>query len=212
MTKFASTYSALVGALGVDPTVRIAMATDPALIEATFADFDAAESADAFLDFHGRACPASLVELLALPDTVDLVWRSSDAAGEFHLTNPYGGASRHPDASYGMVAGHDIAAFSILDQVTDIAGPWFVLYDIMEVDEAGLLLFDGRSIAPLALTPSDYAELSLAAAGCDSWAFLFADFPLAQDRRKAIARSVAKVRELVPGAAIERLATLSGNS
>jgi hypothetical protein len=181
------------------------------MVEATFADFEATESAEAFLDLHGHACPATLIELLALPDTVDLVWRSSKAAGELHLVNPYGGATRHPDASYGTVAGYDISTLSILDQVTDIAGPWFVLYDISRAEETNLLLFDGQRIAPLALTPSDYADYCIAAAGFDSWAFLFTDLSIAQDRRDAIARGVAKVREIAPSDAIERLVTLAAS-
>lgn len=166
-------------------------------------DFDREESKYAFPDSFGYDCPQSLFELLALPTTLDLVWRKDNAAGEFHLVNPLIGVERHPDPSYPDIGGVSVPDLCILDQVTDIAGPWFVLFDPIKVESDGLFLFDGRELGSLTLSPEKYVELCGLGAGFDSWAFLFADLPIASDRRRAIQTSFEAVKQLFPDRNLE---------
>jgi hypothetical protein len=160
--------------------------------------FDKAAFAEMFKEDFGVECPKSVADLMALPDSVAMVWQGSGGAGEMRLLNPSVGFESHVDPSYQVKSMPEVSHMAVLDQVTDIAAPLFTLYDKVNVDTEGLWLFDGKNIGQIALTPMQYVEMAGLLGAFDSWQFLFSDLPITLDRKKAMLLSFTVLEDLMP--------------
>lgn len=191
-------FDKLHSALSNSPEVEVVRPLNIAMLRQASAEFDLAAYAQIFEEVHGTPCPKSLQNLLALPQSLSLVWRSAKGGGELGILEPSGGVEAKIDASYVAEGMAKLNRMSILDQITEIAGPLFILFDVTTVDEEGLFLFDGHNVAPIGLSPDEYLNMA-ALCGCfDSWQFIFSKLPVTLDRLDAMQRSFQFVKSVLP--------------
>lgn len=191
---FKQTNAALEAARDIELVQR----PDVALLDLAFQGFSKEAYGRLFQKRQKMPVPPAIADLLALPQSLECVWRGTAAAGEFRLLQPGSNAERRIDSSYAGMTDVPVTEMMILDQVTDIAGPHFVLYSFETVDSDGLYLFDGRKASKLSLSPNAYVEALALGGGFDSWQFLFSDLPITTDRKKAMLASFATIREILP--------------
>lgn len=185
-------------ALEASGDIELVRRPDIVLLDLAFQGFSKEAYERLFQKRQKMPVPPAIADLLALPQSVECVWRGTAAAGEFQLLQPESNAERRIDPSYAGMTDVPVTEMIILDQVTDIAGPHFVLYSFDTVDSDGLYLFDGREASKLTLSPNAYVEALALGGGFDSWQFMFSDLPITPDRKKAMLASFAAIRQVLP--------------
>lgn len=178
--------------------IELVRRPDIALLDLAFKGFSKEAYEGLFQKRQKMPVPPAIAELLALPQSLECVWRGTAAAGEFRLLKPGSNAERRIDPSYAGMTEVPVTEMVILDQVTDIAGPHFVLYSFDTVESEGLYLFDGREAGRLTLSPNAYVDALALGGGFDSWQFLFSDLPITLDRKKAMLASFAAIQQILP--------------
>ena len=175
------------------PGLQIVAPINEHMIKLATDEFNAATFADLFERQHGFAPGEAVIALMELPTRIELQWCCGDVQGELRLHNPDIAIANPIDASYRDQLGRNMSRFAALDMVSDIAGPFFVLYDPQTVDETGLILFDGKLSAPLELTADSYAEMAARLWAIDGWQFLFSTLPTSAPLREALREGFALV-------------------
>ena len=146
-----------------------------------------ADLANFFAALAGKPAPDAILPALVLPDIVRLRWQRDGAAGEMAISNPIYSLGRRLDDSLlaEKIDGIPLGELRILDAVTDLAGPFYVVFQAgPDRVDPQLLLFDLREILPLQIDFTCYIETAAAARGILFWQHLFTHRKLTQDRAR----------------------------
>ncbi len=165
------------------------------------------DQADFFAALAGAPAPHALLPALVLPDMVRLRWQRNGAAGEMALSNPLFSLGRKLDDSLleQKVNGVPLGELRILDAVTDLAGPHYVVFRVgPDRVDPQLLLFDLREMLPLAIDFAGYLEAAGATRGILFWQHLFTDWRLTSDREHCLRSGL----EVLHRSGVERLEAL----
>lgn len=153
-------------------------------------------------------CPPSFHEGLLLPDRVEIRWQAGEIAGEIMIRNPLMSLKRTLDPSVmdWTLEGVPLAETRILDQVTDNAGPFWIVFRITKTEvDPTLYLFDQRDLWTLRIDFNAYLEMAALTRGIVFWQFLFCDDAMPPDVTKALQEGLQHLRKRAADPGLDEL-------
>lgn len=147
-------------------------------------------------------CPDEFVDGLFLPERLSLTWVQGGHLGEANLNYMSKSLIQKVDLSQQDLEffGTQLSDYRIIDEVHALAGPFFVMYRI--VDEAidpQLFHFDGKECWKMDISYQDYLQAVFSGLAPVFWHGLYIDEPLIKTRAEQLGNALEFLSQKLDG-------------